>query len=100
MPGLAVLIVAGLHVPVTPLVDVTGNVGALAFWHKAPIALNVGTTGGTIVIFIVAVLAHCPELCVNVYVVVPTVEVLMVAGLHVPLTPLLDVVGKAGGVEF
>ena len=34
------------------------------------------------------------------YVVVPTVVVLMVAGLHVPGILLLEVAGKAGAVEF
>jgi hypothetical protein len=35
-----------------------------------------------------------------VYVVVPAVEVFIVLGDHVPGTPLLDVVGNTGGVEF
>ena len=39
-----VLIVAGLHVPVIPFVEVPGNVGAVEFWHKAFIAANVGVT--------------------------------------------------------
>ena len=34
------------------------------------------------------------------YDVVPAVEVLMVAGLHVPVIPLVDVVGRAGAVLF
>jgi hypothetical protein len=37
---------------------------------------------------------------VNVYVVVPTTEVLIVAGDHVPVIPFVDVVGKAGAPEF
>jgi hypothetical protein len=37
---------------------------------------------------------------VKVYVVVPTVAVLIVAGLHVPVIPFVEVEGKAGGVEF
>ena len=36
----------------------------------------------------------------NVYVVVPMVDVLIVAGFHVPVMPLLDVVGKGGAVAF
>jgi hypothetical protein len=39
----------------------------------------------------VAVVAHCPEVGVNVYVVV---AVLLIAGDHVPAYPLFDVVGK------
>jgi hypothetical protein len=37
---------------------------------------------------------------VNVYVVVPTVDVLIVDGLHVPESPLFDVAGSAGAVLF
>jgi hypothetical protein len=41
----------------------------------------------------VVVVAHCPAVGVNVYVVV---AVLLIAGDHVPVMLLLDVVGKAG----
>ena len=37
---------------------------------------------------------------VNVYVVVPITDELMVAGLQVPVIPLLEVVGKVGAVVF
>ena len=47
---------------------------------------------GVIVIVIVAVGAHCPAVGVNVYVVV---VVLLMAGDHVPVMLLLDVVGNA-----
>lgn len=40
------------------------------------------------------------SLGVNVYVVVPTVDVLIVAGLQVPANPLSDVVGSVGAVLF
>jgi hypothetical protein len=43
---------------------------------------------------------HCPAFGVKVYVVVPTTEVLIVAGLHVPVMPLFDVVGNNGAVAF
>jgi hypothetical protein len=43
---------------------------------------------------------HCPAVGVKVYVVEPTVAVFIVAGFHVPVTPLVEVVGKAGAVEF
>ena len=48
--------------------------------------------------FSVAVIAHCPVDGVKVYVVVPAVAVLIVAGLHVPVIPLFDVVGRTGAV--
>ena len=34
------------------------------------------------------------------YVVVPVADVLIVAGDHVPVMPLLDVAGKVGAVAF
>jgi hypothetical protein len=43
--------------------------------------------------------AQSPAVGVKVYVEVPTVAVLMVAGFQVPVIPLLDVVGKTPGVE-
>ena len=57
---MAVLMVAGLHVPGIPLLDVVGNVGAALFWQSGPIAVNVGVTCGLIVTLKVAVIAHCP----------------------------------------
>ena len=92
--------VAGLHVPVTPLLDVAGNVGAVLFWQSGPIAVNVGTVCASTVMLSVVVVAHCPLSGVNVYVVVPAALVLIVAGLHVPVIPLLDVAGNAGAVLF
>ena len=58
VPGVAVFIVAGLHVPVIPLMDVVGSTGAVLFWHNGPIAVNVGITCGLIVTLSVAVVAH------------------------------------------
>jgi hypothetical protein len=51
-------------------------------------------------IFNVTVLAHCPPDCVKIWVDVPTVEVLIVAGLQVPVMPFVDVVGNTGGTAF
>ena len=100
VPGVVVLIVDGLHVPVMPLFDVVGNAGAVLFWHNGPIALNDGVICGFTTTVRVVVVAHCPADGVNVYVVVPAVAVLIVAGLQVPGMPLLDVVGNAGAVLF
>ena len=41
-----------------------------------------------------------PAVGVNVYVVVPVTDVLILAGLHVPVTPSFDVGGSAGAVAF
>jgi hypothetical protein len=48
----------------------------------------------------VAVVPHCPAAGVNVYVVAPSVAVLMVAGAHVPVMPSREVPGRAGAAEF
>jgi hypothetical protein len=53
--------------------------------------VNVGATGAPTETVIVDVVAHCPAVGVNVYVVV---AVLLIAGDHVPAYPLFDVVGK------
>lgn len=46
------------------------------------------------------VVPHCPASGVKVYVVVPAVAVLIVAGFQVPVILLFDVVGSAGAAEF
>ena len=92
--------VAGFHVPVMLFVDVAGNAGAVEFWLKGPIAENAGVTGAVITISIVTVPAPCPAVGVKVYVVVPIVDVLIVAGFHVPVKLFVDVVGNAGAVAF
>jgi hypothetical protein len=93
---------AGLHVPVIPSFDVRGNAGATAFWqYEFVIVGKVGETIAMMVIFKVAGLAQLPaDDGVNVYVVVPGTEVLMLAGLHVPEIPSFEVVGRMGGAEF
>ena len=63
-------------------------------------AVNAGVTRVVMVMFIVVALPHWPAFGVNVYVVVPSVEVLMVAGLQVPVMPLLEVAGNVGAVAF
>jgi hypothetical protein len=100
VPITDVFITAGFHVPVIPLLDVAGSAGAVLFWQNGPICVNVGIICAEIVTSIVTVTAHWPALGVNVYVVVPTVDVLTIAGFHVPATPLFDVVGNAGAAAF
>jgi hypothetical protein len=45
-----VFITAGFQVPLMPLFDVVCNAGAVAFWHKDPIGLNVGVVAAFTVI--------------------------------------------------
>lgn len=54
----AVLLIAGDHVPVIPFVDVVGNAGIAAPEQYGPTAANVGVTFGVIVIDNVVVVAH------------------------------------------
>jgi len=54
----AVLIVAGDHVPVIPLVDVVDNAGATLFWQSGPIAAKAGVMLPVMVISMVTTVAH------------------------------------------
>ena len=54
----AVLIVAGDHVPVIPLVDVVGKPGAVLFRQSGPIAAKAGVMLPVVVISIVTAVAH------------------------------------------
>ena len=62
--------------------------------------MNVGVTLPLMVMSIVAVVAQPDDVGVKVYVVVPVADVLIVAGLHVPVMLLFDVVGSDGAVAF
>lgn len=94
------LIVAGLQVPVILLLEVVGSVGAVLFWQRGLIWVNVGVTRVFTTMLMVAGTAPWPAFGVNVYVTVPTLAVLIVAGFHVPVILLFDVVGKVGGALF
>ena len=88
---MTVLSSAGAQVPVIPLLDVAGNAVIVVPEQIGATAVKVGVILGLTVMVRVAVVAHCPTVGVNVYVVV---AVLSSAGVHVPVTPLLDVVGN------
>ncbi len=57
---------AGLHVPVIPLVDVVGNAGMEAPEQYGPTAEKVGITLGLMVMVSVVVVAHNPGVGVKV----------------------------------
>ena len=86
----AVLSIAGNHVPVIPFVEEDGKVNVPPKQMGA-IGLNVGVVDGFTVTLSVVFVAHCPAAGVNVYVVV---VVLFIAGDHVPLIPLMELVGS------
>ena len=58
VPTVDVLIVAGLQVPVTPLVEVRGKAGAVLFRQSGPIAAKVGAVPATIVMSMEVTEAH------------------------------------------
>ena len=90
-----VLLKVGDQVPLIPLLERVGKGAKISPEQIGPTALNVGVTLGFTVIVIVFVVAHCPAVGVNVYVVV---DILFKAGDQVPVIPLLEVVGKANKV--
>jgi hypothetical protein len=88
------LTVVGDHVPVIPFVEVVGKTGAIDPLHMGPTVVNVGTTLESTFTERVVLVAHCPGAAVKVY--VADVVLLTVAGDHVPVIPLFEVVGKIG----
>jgi hypothetical protein len=64
-PAADVLMVAGLHVPLMPLVDVAGSADAVLFWQSGPICVNDGVICEVITTSIVVVMPHCPAFGVN-----------------------------------
>ena len=94
-PMIELLTVAGFHVPVIPLVEEAGNVGATVPTQKAPIWLNKGFVFAVTLMTIEAVSLHPPE-GVKIYVDGPMIELLTVAGFHVPAIPFVDEDGKIG----
>ena len=95
---LAVLIVAGDQVPVMLFVDVVGNDAGVAPTQYGPACVKVGVTFAFTTTVIVVVVAHWPAVGVKVLTVDPALAVLIVAGDHVPVMLLVDVVGNAAGV--
>ena len=89
--------VDGDHVPATPLFDVAGRVGAADPLHIGAGVVKVGTICGVTVTVSVAVVAQMPTFGVNVY--VPVFVLSTVDGLHVPGTPLFEVVGRTGAAD-
>ena len=90
-----VLFKLGFQVPWILLVEVVGSADKVAPEHIGATCVNVGVTLGFTTMVIVAVVAHCPALGVNVYVVV---VVLFKLGFQVPVILLFDVVGSAANV--
>ena len=78
-----------------PFVEVVGRGARAAPEQIAVTGLKVGRVLLFTPIVIVVVAAHCPASGVNVYVVV---AVLFKDGVHVPVMPFIDVVGRGASV--
>lgn len=91
--------VAGVQVPVIPLSEVGGRFGTPSPWQmlSAVPKLKVGTRLEVTVTVRLVGFAHWPAVGVNVY--VPEFILSMMAGLHVPVIPLTEVPGSAGGAD-
>lgn len=81
-----------------PLLEVAGKAAGVAPIQYGPRAVNVGvvlvlTTTDMVVV------AQEPPVEVKVYTVVPAAVVLIVEGLHVPVMPLVEVVGSTPGLS-
>ena len=88
------LTVAGLHVPIMPFVEEVGSTGAAVPLHIEAIALKVGVVEGLTVTVSIVPAAHWPAFGVNVYVAVTVL--LTIAGLQLPIMPLVEVFGSMG----
>ena len=94
VPVEAVDIAAGFHVPVMPLREVPGSGSGAAPTQYGPSWVNVGVILLVTCTLIVVWEPHWPASGVNVYMVVPVEAVEITAGFHVPVIPLLEVVGR------
>jgi hypothetical protein len=96
VPEIVLLTTFGDQVPITPLVDVLGKVGAVVPLQKGASVANVGTIVSVTVTDNVVVVAHWPAVGEKVY----TADdmLLTTTGFHVPVIPLVDVVGNTGAV--
>jgi hypothetical protein len=94
------LTIAGLHVPVIPFDDVLGKVATPSPSQIVALApkVKVGVIFGLTVTVNVVPVTHPLEVAVNIY--VPELLGSTTAGFHVPVIPLVDVVGNTGTVPL
>ena len=90
------LTVAGLQVPLIPLIELAGRDGTAppAQSDKLVPKSNTGTAFGVAVTCKSTGVPHCPAAGVNVYVAEAWLSI--AEGLQVPVIPLVEVVGNAG----
>ncbi len=79
------------------IVETPGNTGAIDPLQKGAIGGNKGKMPVVTTIEMVVGNAHCPAAGVKVY--VPEVVLLTIAGFHVPVIPLFEVVANTGAID-
>jgi hypothetical protein len=94
LPVVVLFIVAGLQVPVIPLLEEVGKRGATLPLQNGDIAANAGTMPGVTVTVKVVVVAHCPAFGVKVY--VPVAVLFTIAGFQVPEIPFSEILFNTG----
>ena len=60
------MFIAGVHVPIMPLIDVVGSGAMNCPTQKGPTGVKLGVVFGFTTMVIVAVVPHCPPLGVKV----------------------------------
>src|SRR6056297_2322855 len=99
IPTESVRISSGIHVPVVPLKLASGNSGGVSFWQSGSMGANCGMITVSIWMVITKLSAQMKESSgLKTYSKLPGSPVSMVAGVHLPNTPLRLVSGNAGGV--
>jgi hypothetical protein len=99
-PVVEVLTVAGLHDPIIELSEMFGRTGTGELRHNGSICVNAGSISGVTPISIVVKSEHCPPSGVKVYVKIPAVAVLIVAGFQLPLIEFSEMPSSKGATEF
>ena len=89
------MITAGLHTPLIPLFDMFGNMGAVDPLHRL-IAVPKSNVGCSIGFTVTVKVNVAPQVAVGVNVYTPDALLSTVAGLQLPVIPLVDVDGNKG----
>ena len=91
------LTVEGVQLPAMPFKEVVGKTGGVEPGVISPMAAKEGIIVGFTITIKGAATIHFPDEAVKIY--VPVTVLLITAGDHVPLMPLIDVAGNNGACE-
>jgi len=89
----------GLQLPVIPFSETVGRAGGTELKHNGPTGAKVGAITSVMLTDMVTSDPHCPASGLNVYGVLPNVVISITEGVQVPVIPLFEMFGNAGGVE-